>query len=46
MDRDDLEDILNTIKADDIRHVKIEFHDGDYIKALEYHQIKVNKEDK
>ena len=43
MDRIDLEDILNIIKAKDIRHLKIEFHDGDYIKVLEYNQI--NKEE-
>ncbi len=46
MDRDDFIDTLNTLAVDDIRHIKIEWYDEDYLKAFEYHQIKANKEDK
>ena len=46
MDKDDLIDTLNTLAIDDIRHIKIEYYDGDYLKVFEYHQIKANKEEK
>lgn len=46
MDRDNLIDTLNTFEIDDIRHIKIEYYDEDYLKVFEYHQIKANKEDK
>ncbi len=44
MDRDVLIDVLNNLDADDIRHVTLEYYDGDYLKRFEYHQIKANKE--
>lgn len=39
-------EVLDNMEIDDIRHVKIEWYDGDYLKVFEYHQIKANKEDK
>ncbi len=46
MDKEDFKSVLDYIEADDIRHIKLEWYDGDYLKAFEYHQIKSNKEDK
>lgn len=45
MDRDDLVDIMSTIGVDDIRHMKIEWQDDNYIREVQYHQIKKCKED-
>ena len=42
----EFKEIIDNLEIDDIRHVKIEWYDGDYLKAFEYHQIKANKEDK
>lgn len=42
----EFKEIIDSLEIDDIRHVKIEWYDGDYLKAFEYHQIKANKEDK
>ena len=41
----EFKEIIDSIEIDDIRHVKIEWYDRDYLKAFEYHQIKANKED-
>ncbi|MBQ9314926.1 MAG: hypothetical protein IJ220_08090 [Clostridia bacterium] len=46
MDKEVLFDILNNMKVDNIRHVKMEWYDEEYLKVFEYHQIKTNKEDK
>lgn len=46
MDKEVLFDVLNNMEVDNIRHVKMEGYDDDYLKAFEYHQIKANKEDK
>ncbi len=46
MDSFNFKEVLDNMEIDDIRHVKIEWYDGDYLKAFEYHQIKANKEDK
>lgn len=46
MDSFNFKEVLDNMEIDYIRHVKIEWYDGDYLKAFEYHQIKANKEDK
>lgn len=46
MDSSNFKEVLDNMEIDDIRHVKIEWYYGDYLKAFEYHQIKANKEDK
>lgn len=45
MDSFNLKKVLDNMEIDDIRHVNIEWYDGDYLKTFEYHQIKDNKED-
>lgn len=45
MDSFDFKEVLDNMDIDDIRHVTIEWHDGDYLKTFEYHQIKTNKEE-
>ena len=39
MEKDILFDILNSLKIDDVRHIKIEYYDNNYLKEFEYHQI-------
>lgn len=46
MDKENFKYVLDYINADDIRHIKLERYDDDYLKAFEYHQIIANKEDK
>ena len=46
MDSFNFKEVLDNMEIDDIRHVKIEWYSGDYLKAFEYHKIKANKEDK
>lgn len=45
MDSFNFKEVLDNMETDDIRHVKIEWYDGDYLKSFEYHQIKTNKEE-
>lgn len=47
MDNFNFKEVLDNMEIDDIRHVKIEWYDGDYYlkKAFEYHEIKTNKEE-
>lgn len=46
MDKEDFKYVLDYINTDDIRHIKLEWYDDNYLKAFEYHQVKANKEDK
>ena len=45
MDSFNFKEVLDNMEIDDIRYVKIEWHDGKHLNTFEYHQIKANKED-
>ena len=46
MENEVLLNILEDLDVDDVRHLKLEWYEGKYLKCLEYHQIKSLKEDK
>lgn len=41
----EFKEIIDSLEIDDIRHLELEWKSGEYRKKIEYHQIKVSKEE-